>query len=114
MPFRNKIKLHRPLGGTPKFQSLIRDMPFRNLADLPALKGIREVSIAHSRYAFSQPFYKRLIPTFYHVSIAHSRYAFSQHSTALVYGRMRCVFQSLIRDMPFRNTISRMSSSNAV
>src|SRR6266571_2198466 len=104
MPFRNKIKLHRPLGGTPKFQSLIRDMPFRNLADLPALKGIREVSIAHSRYAFSQHFYKRLIPTFCEVSIAHSRYAFSQLNGSLYSVASFSVrFQSLIRDMPFRN-----------
>src|SRR6266704_1970278 len=37
------------------------------------------------------------------VSIAHSRYAFSQPSKIVTMSLMARLFQSLIRDMPFRN-----------
>src|SRR6266700_1760322 len=44
------------------------------------------------------------------VSIAHSRYAFSQQMFSHLFASNIAMFQSLIRDMPFRNSLIFLSS----
>jgi hypothetical protein len=103
MPFRNRRTAKALLRLPFSFQSLIRDMPFRNYRkdqrDNPALY----VSIAHSRYAFSQHKLDReVMEQFvgFNRSFAICLFATRQ------YEGLACLsywFQSLIRDMPFRN-----------